>query len=430
MGENGAMMRAFDVAFKDLKSTLRTPMALVFMFVAPLFITGLLYFAFGGFGGGGQEPALPEISAVVVNLDQPPPAAGDLAVGEMLVEFLQSKELASIQVSVAPDALSARAAVDRQEAGVAVIIPADLTASVITPNQKATITVYQDPVLTIGPSVVQEVVSQFLARFAGAKVATEVVREQWQARDLAVTPAVLEDVARAYSMWLDRTGHQLTEDASALIDWQSPTPGQGDQSWAEAVIGPIMASMTIFFIFFIGANTAESIIREDEAGTLSRLFTTPTSRATILTGKYAYVFLTLVIQLGILLLVGRLIFDISWGPFGTAALAALGLVVAAAGFGVLLMSFIENTRQTGPVMGGVLTLTGMLGGLFTSGIPNLPEIFGTVSLVTPQGWALRAWQVALSGGRLVEVLPAVTVLIAMGLVFMTVGVLVFRRRFA
>jgi ABC-type multidrug transport system permease subunit len=66
----------------------------------------------------------------------------------------------------------------------------------------------------------------------------------------------------------------------------------------------------------------------------------------------------------------------------------------------------------------------------TSGIPNLPEIFGTVSLVTPQGWALRAWQITLNGGGMADALSSVTVLIAMGLVFLTVGVLVFRRRFA
>jgi ABC-2 type transport system permease protein len=424
------MMRIFDVAFKDLKQTLRTPMALVFMFAAPLLITGLLYFAFGGFGGGGQESALPEITVVVANLDQPPKAAGDLAVGAMLIKFLQSEELGSLQVSTAPDTASARAAVDDQRAGVAVIIPADLTASVITPGQKATIELYQDPVLTIGPAVVQEVLNQFLDGFAGAKIATQVVTEQWQARSVMVSPALLEEVAQAYSAWLDRTGHDLGQDASALIDWQSPAGAEAGQSGAEVVIGPIMASMTIFFTFFMGANTAESIIREDEAGTLSRLFTTPASRATILTGKYAYVFVTLVIQLSILLLAGWLLFDIRWGPIGTAALAGLGLVVASAGFGVLLMSFIENTRQTGPVMGGVMTLTGMLGGLFTSGIPNLPEIFGTVSLVTPQGWALRAWEVALDGGGMVDVLPALTVLITMGLVFLTAGVLVFRRRFA
>jgi hypothetical protein len=67
----------------------------------------------------------------------------------------------------------------------------------------------------------------------------------------------------------------------------------------------------------------------------------------------------------------------------------LGLIVAATGFGVMLMSFIKNTRQTGPVLGGVLTITGMIGGLFSNGMPNIPAAMDKVALSMPQGWAMH-----------------------------------------
>ena len=57
------------------------------------------------------------------------------------------------------------------------------------------------------------------------------------------------------------------------------------------------------------------------------------------------------------------------------SLVILGLVVAAAGFGIFVMSFVKSTRQAGPVIGGVLTLTGMVGGLFTTGVTGLPSIW-------------------------------------------------------
>ena len=47
-----------------------------------------------------------------------------------------------------------------------------------------------------------------------------------------------------------------------------------------------MGGMTIFYAFFTGTSTAQTILREDEDGTLPRLFTTPTSQATVLGGKF------------------------------------------------------------------------------------------------------------------------------------------------
>jgi ABC-type multidrug transport system permease subunit len=94
------------------------------------------------------------------------------------------------------------------------------------------------------------------------------------------------------------------------------------------------------------------------------------------------------------------------------------------------MSFVRSTRQTGPILGGVLTLTGMLGGLFTQGIPNMPELFEVVNLVVPQGWALHAWDLALEGASPAGVLGPVAALLGMGVLFFAVGAVLFRRRFA
>jgi hypothetical protein len=81
-------------------------------------------------------------------------------------------------------------------------------------------------------------------------------------------------------------------------------------------------------------------------------------------------------------------------------------------------------------LGGALTLTGMLGGLFTNGIPNLPAAFDKAKLSMPQGWAMTAWERALSGANPADVLVPVLVMLSMGIVFFTVGALMFRRRFA
>ena len=169
----------------------------------------------------------------------------------------------------------------------------------------------------------------------------------------------------------------------------------------------VMGAMMIFFGFFTGAATAELILREDERGTLSRLFTTPTRTGTILAGKLIAVALTLIGQVAFLMLFGWLVFRIYWGELLPAFLAGLGLVILAGTFGVFLVSLLKNTRQGSVVFGGVMTITGMLGviNMFTMGAPNANPMADKISLLVPQGWAMRSLSLAMDGASIGEMLP-------------------------
>jgi ABC-2 type transport system permease protein len=423
-------MKVLDIALKDLLRSFRSGFVVVMVFVAPLLITGIMYFAFGGLGGDGGGFDVPVTRVQVVNLDQPGPQFS-FSFGHMLVEFLQDERLANLlQVTVGTDEASARAAVDKQDAGVAVIIPPDFTTAAFAPEGRATITLYQDPTLTIGPGIVKGIVSQFVDGFAGTKIAAGIVTDQLSERGVVADAATMQDVAMRYAAWAQALGASQAEGGHPALEMQPPPRKTEPATQIAGIMGVIMAGMLIFFVFFTGAYTAETIIREDEEGTLARLFTTPTPRAAILGGKFAAVFITIVVQVIVLMIASAIIFRIRWGDPLALASVTMGLVVAAAGFGVLLMSFVKSTRQSGPVVGGVLTLTGMVGGLFTTGFQNLPAAYSTINLLTPHGWALRGWKAALAGGGVSDVLLPALVTLGMGIVFFAIGALFFRRRFA
>ena len=417
-------MKIIDVALKDLKRVFRSAFALIMMFGAPLLITGLLYFAFGGLSGAGESFELPRTRLAIANLDQANASESPFKAGGMLVDFLQDESLADmLEVKIVPDEASARSAVDRQQADVALIIPANFTPAAITPDQQASVLLYQDPTLTIGPGIVKDLVSHFMDAFSGAKIAAEVTNAAVQGNSTQPDPNLSQRAAMQYAAYLDSSSH-----GEALLV-KSPT-GESEQAESRlSMMGPIMAGMLVFFVFFMGANGAQSIIREHEEGTLARLFTTPTSVSMILAGKFAGVFTTLVIQTVVLLAASALLFQISWGKPLSVGLATLGLIVAATGFGVMLMSFIKNTRQTGPVLGGVLTITGMIGGLFSNGMPNLPEVVNKVALSMPQGWAMQAWKLSLAGNDAASIVVPAIVLLVLGAIFFAIGLTLFRRRF-
>ncbi len=422
-------MKVLDIALKDMLRSLRSGFALGMMFVAPLLITGIIYAAFGGLGGDGGFD-LPVTRVQVVNLDQPGPQLS-FSFGQMLVGFLQDERLANLlQVTEATDEADAREAVDSQDAGVAIIIPPNFSTAALAPDGRASITLYQDPTLTLGPSIVKGIVSQFVDGFAGTKIASGVVADQLGQRGVTIDASLMQDIAMQYGAWAESLGQSWDKEAPPVLDIQPPPTEAGPASQGAGMMGPIMAGMVIFFAFFTGASTAETIILEDEGGTLARLFTTPTSRAAILGGKFAASFMTLIVQVVVLMLASAIIFRIHWGEPLSTALVALGLVVAAAGLGVFIMSFLKSTRQAGPVMGTVLTLSGMVGGLFTTGFQNLPATYETINLLTPHGWVLRGWKLVLAGGGVSDVLLPALVTVGMGIVFFAIGALVFRRRFA
>ena len=172
-----------------------------------------------------------------------------------------------------------------------------------------------------------------------------------------------------------------------------------------------------------------SILREDEEGTLARLFTTPVGHTSILAGKFISVFLSVILQGVVLIVAAHYAFGINWGEPLAVVLALTGQVIVAAGLGVLLISFVKTTQQGGPVLGGGLTALGTLGGLFTSGM-SMPEAFTMLAIFTPQGWVIKAWKVVLSGQPAPELMIPFAVLTVMGIVMFVIGAMMFRNRFA
>jgi len=172
-----------------------------------------------------------------------------------------------------------------------------------------------------------------------------------------------------------------------------------------------------------------TFLQEDEEGTLARLFTTPTRRTLILTGKFLAVFLAVVIQGLVLLIIGHLLFGVHWGKPGSFILSLLGQAIAAVGLSVLLISLVKTSKQAGPVLGGGLTFLGMLSGLFTTNV-KMPAAFNVIGNFTPQGWVLKAWKLTLSGAPLNQLLLPFLVLLAMGVVMFLIGAVLFRRRYA
>ncbi len=444
-------MKQFDIAFKDLVQASRTLSLYIFMFVIPIGMTLLFFLMFGGIASGDESNfELPQSKVVIVNLDKGnlsnlpglvPPSQDEFGLspdaasnmGQWLVALLGSDSFQDLMVvSEEGSAAAAKSMVDQSEVDLAIILPDNFTDVITQSNDQATVEVYKDPTLTIGPAIVESILGQIVDAFSAAKITSSVTLQQLAAAGVPIDAAVVEAVLNeATSMAANRTG--LGSGAGAgLVEIESVSDSNEPADIITEIVGSILGGMMIFFAFFTGSAGMQSILTEEERGTLPRLFTTPTSHREILSGKGVAVIITVTVQVTVLMLFGRLVFDIDWGSAPTTLLAAAGIIIISVSTGLFIVSLLTNTRQSGIVFGGVLTLTGMIGliGVFTAGNPDQPEAIRSISLLVPQGWAIRGLTISMDGGSVIDLLPIFTGLMIWSLVFSFIGQRRMRTRFA
>ena len=423
-------MKILDIAFKDLIRSIRSAFAVGMMIIAPLGLIGLIYFAFGGASGGTSD--LPAVNVGVVNADRlPADAPLDRPLGDEIRSMFFDESVASwITARDYADEASARTAVDKQEIGVAIIIPQDFTGHFLAGKTDSQVLIISDPTLTIAPQVAENMVTAMLDGVSGGSIAIQTLIERQQANGLQPDPAQTPVLIDRYATWYANFQRDMfhNPDRAALTLATAAAEGTTENP-IQKMLGIMMAGQMVFFSFFTGAFSMMSILREDEEGTLARLFTMPIRRASILAGKFLAVFLSVVVQGIVLIIAAHYAFDINWGEPLAVALALIGQVIAATGLGVLLISFVREAKQGGPVLGGGLTALGMLGGLFTANI-SMPKAFTMLANFTPQGWVIKSWGIVLGGQPVSDLLLPFAVMTAMGIVMFVLGAMMFRKRYA
>ncbi len=186
------------------------------------------------------------------------------------------------------------------------------------------------------------------------------------------------------------------------------------------------ASMAILFLFFSAQMGLVSLFDERRQGTLGRILAGPVKPWTVLGGKLLGGFVQGMLAMTVLVVATTLLIGASWGsPLGV-ALVCTAAVIAALGISTLVISFTNSAEVAGAASSAVAITLGVLGGTF-SPTAQAPEVMGAIALFTPHGWFMRGLGDMQGGGTVADGLPAVGVLLAMGLVTGAIGMVRARR---
>jgi ABC-2 type transport system permease protein len=183
----------------------------------------------------------------------------------------------------------------------------------------------------------------------------------------------------------------------------------------------------VMFVMLAAASTAATLVVERQNGTLARLMTTPTSRASILGGKIAGIYLQGLVQMGILIGVGQTLLGVNWGQSPTAlATVVATYLFAVTGLGVMLAAIIRTEAQASTLFPVVTIIPSMLGGAWWP-IEIEPSYMQGLAYAVPQGWAMTGFvNIITRGFGLAEVIPQALALLAFGVAFFAIGILLFR----
>jgi ABC-type multidrug transport system permease subunit len=171
------------------------------------------------------------------------------------------------------------------------------------------------------------------------------------------------------------------------------------------------------------------LLDERDWGTLGRLGTMPVGLDVILIAKLLARFTVGVLQMVVLLLVGRVLFGISLGPEPWAlVLPTAGIVFAGAAFGLVVAGLAHSREAVLPLGSIVIVTMAAVGGCWWP-IDLEPRWMQRVALAFPTTWAMAAYNdLMIRRQPLAAALQPTAVLIAFGLAYLALGLALFRRR--
>lgn len=389
-------MSAWDITCKDLRLLTHDRRALVLLLMLPLMFIAILGMSTGQFLTKDEEQR--KLKIAVVDEDQSEPS-------QALVKALEQHD--GIRVLEHNDIPAARESLDKNQATVLLVIPATYKAKV-DELQMGDIIDSSNGQLKDGPDALGLKFDFRSAIGDGGVVKWLVFADALR----TISPFVAEDNAIA-RRWVRKFNPDTNEDAAP--NDETPVPERGAD--AQTMLKPLkdanrvvdieadspdkvylilVPGFTVMFVFFLVNIMARSFIAERDQGTLRRLRLAPVTNASILIGKTLPFYLTSVLQVSLLFLCGRWLFNMSWGPEPIYLIPViLCTSLAATSLGLLLATLVHTDQQVS-AYGTSLVL--VLGGISGCMFPRvwLPAGMRQISLATPHAWSLEAFDAVLT----------------------------------
>jgi ABC-2 type transport system permease protein len=414
------------IAIKEMKVLCHDRQALALLFLMPVFFILVMSFALEGVFDIGTKSRPLEV--FVVNQDKGKQA--DITIGEL--KKLEGFSFLSIAANKTGETQTIEHLVARGKYRFALVFPdsySDCIQGADPNSERCAVSVR----LFADPTVNYQLVTN-LKNIIHGLVEQRLMHVQLQSRLQKAFKGIDNKVASlGIPIGTMKKEFEKTIDINNLLDPSKHRntvtiefPGGINTNRRPTSVEQNVPAYTIFGVFLIVLTLAKSLSREKTEGTLPRLMAAPLSKAIFLFGKLLPYYLVNLIQIGLMFLVGILVFKMRTGHIHALFLVSCGLAAAANGLG-LLVAAVGKTEAQVETLAVLLAVTlAALGGMM---VPSfiMPGFLQTIALITPHAWALSGYQdIIVRGLSISEILPETFVLIGFAVVFFSVALFRFR----
>ncbi len=396
------MKKIFAIAWKDAIVRFASSSELLFFIILPIVFTLLLA---GGTPSGDDDN---RIRLVVVD-------SANTSISQEIIAELEKS------TAVRPEVLSleeAESQFDSRRAVVILVIPAGMDLNSIQ-NGTAQLDFRQQP-NNLNASVAERAVQTAIRRVSSAVNAANKAVEEAKARGTFESA----EAEQAYFDEALKLAKSIQEDAPkrvTVIEGNTPDEVEYDPRANQS------AGQLITWVFIPLFGISSLFAYERQQGTLRRILTTPTSKATYLLGTISGQVLMALVQMSLLILFGIFVMGLGWGREPLALFIILTSAALAAGaIGTTMGTFIKTEGQASGLsimMGMVMAL---MGGCWYP-LELFPAVVQNIVKILPTTWAMQGLlDLVLRGGGLVQILPEAGVLLGFAAIFFSVGVWRFR----
>ncbi|SDN57953.1 ABC transporter permease [Bacillus sp. OK048] len=404
-------MKVWIIAWKDIKIRLKDRKGIVLFLFLPILLTAILGTALKGVLADDTN-SMPKMTIAVYNAD-----AGEIG-ARLIEDVLQNEQLApyiTIHSFTSKEEVESQIIGEKNDVGL--IIPQDFSRK-IWAAESTQLEVLQDQGKPLISQIVRSIVTSYTNRVGAiAQASKEVTTQLTNPKQTAVAVSVNFDSLAAEV--LGQLGDAARSEQTFVVD-------QPIGKKAVSSMQYYAAAMLAMFLLYNATVGAKMIINERSTETLARLMNTPTSKTSILLGKYVGTLAFSILQLLIFMSATNAAFGVNWGENVLQSIV-LGLMyaIAVSGLSMMIAAIITNEQAVETISGLGVQILAALGGSMVP-IAVFPEFMRKIAHIAPNTWALNGFIDIMSGTTWQALLLPIVVLLAIGTGTLLIGTLRLR----
>ncbi|MBZ2197584.1 ABC transporter permease [Occultella gossypii] len=371
----------------DLRQRLRDKSVIIFSLIVPLALMFVFNLVFGGTDEIELEPVTVAVSA---------PADDEVA--QTLLDAITGTGVVDVTVEQVP-AEVARTAVADGEANLAMIVPEGFGEDVLA-GTGGDLEFVEGDTSGLETGVVIVVSQSVLDAYAAGTVAATA------GGGLGLDPEELGRVA--------------VEAATAGPTVESTEGETSDEQLGQGA-ALVAGQAGLFLTFTVGFGVL-GLISERQEGTLARLQSMPMRPGLIVLAKALTAFVLGVVATSVLLTLGGLFFDVSFGPPALVGLLILSVVTAITSLTFIVVRVARTAEQAGIIQSILAMVLGIAGGAFfpVTASGSLARVLD----LNPIAAFTRGLGITSSGGGLADLAAPIAIMLGFAVVMLVVARLI------